>query len=170
MAKPAWAAAAAACSMATWFESTVHQRARMKAGSSDLGVSSRACWRNRSATDFGNLLDEIVFGGDAFAIMNGCGIGHGRAGGERVGRIVGHIGDENRNLLRGISGLGEASSFDGGEMFADGVDLGDGRSGMDEGAIGGGQVGLEKFRRHSKVRRAKTKPAFLRWMSRRRRS
>ena len=87
------------------------------------------------------LLDEIVFGGNALAVMNGSGIGHGGAGSERVGCIVGHVGDENRNLLRGIGGLGQASAFDGGEMFADGVDLGDGRARVHEHAVGGSEIG-----------------------------
>ena len=76
------------------------------------------------------LGEQIVFGGDALAIVNAGGVGHGRAGGERVGRGVGHVGDEDRNLLRGIGSLGKASTFDGGEMLADGIDLGDGRAGV----------------------------------------
>jgi hypothetical protein len=36
--------------------------------------------------------------------------------------------------------LREASAFDGGKMFANGVDLGDGRTGMDKGAIGSDEV------------------------------
>src|ERR1700687_6102771 len=93
----------------------------------------------------GELIDEVVFGGDALAVTDGSGIGHGGAGGERVGRIVGHVGDENRDLLGGIGGLGKASALDGGEMFADGVDLGDGRAGVNERAVGGGEVGQRDF-------------------------
>src|SRR6202158_2944002 len=93
----------------------------------------------------GELIDEVVFGGDALAVTDGSGIVHGGAGGERVGRIVGHVGDENRNLLGGIGCLGEASSLDGGEMFADGVDLGNGRAGVDQRAVGGGEVGQRDF-------------------------
>src|SRR5713226_3728596 len=94
---------------------------------------------------FWELIDEIVFGGDPLAVLNGSGIGHGGAGGERVGRIVGHVGDENRNLLSGIRGLGEASALDGGEMFADGIDLGDRRAGMNERPVGRGEVGERDF-------------------------
>src|SRR6266852_4857387 len=93
----------------------------------------------------GELIDEIVFGGDAVAVMNGSGIGHGGAGGERVGCIVGHVGYKNRNLLRGIRCLGEASALDGGEMFADGIDLRDGRSGVDKRPVSGGEVGQRDF-------------------------
>jgi hypothetical protein len=67
------------------------------------------------------------------------------SGGERVGRSVGHVGDEDRNLLRGIGGLGEASAFDGGQMLADGVDLGDGRSGVDKRLVGSDEVGERDF-------------------------
>ena len=77
------------------------------------------------------LGEQIVFCGDALAIVNAGGIRHGWPGGERVGRGVGHVGDENGNLLCGIGGLGEASTFDGGEMLADGVDFGDGCAGVD---------------------------------------
>ena len=94
---------------------------------------------------FGELIDKVVFGGDALAVMDGSGIGHGGAGGERVGCIVGHVGDKNRNLLGGIGCLGEASALDGGEMFADGVDLGDGCAGVHERAVGGGEVGQRDF-------------------------
>jgi hypothetical protein len=79
--------------------------------------------------------------------------------------MVGHVGDENRNLLRGISGLGEASSLDGGEMFADGVDLGDGRAGVDERAVGGDEIGQRDFVVFKVARRV-----FRRWTTRRRRA
>ena len=35
------------------------------------------------------LIDEIVFGGDALAVVNGSGIGHGGSGSERVGALSG---------------------------------------------------------------------------------
>src|ERR1019366_9180032 len=47
--------------------------------------------KEKIGNGFGELIDEVVFGGDALAVMDGSGIGHGGAGGERVGCIVGHV-------------------------------------------------------------------------------
>src|SRR5208337_1766162 len=91
------------------------------------------------------LRDQIVVRGNALAVVDGSGIGHGGARGEGVGRGVGDVGDENRNLLGGKGGMGEASTFDGGEVLADGVDGGDGRAGVDERAVGRDQIGEGDF-------------------------
>src|SRR4029077_9649491 len=74
------------------------------------------------------------------AVGDAGGVGHGGAGGERVGRGVGGVGDHKRNLLGGIGGLGGAGAFDGGKVLADGVDLGDGRAGKHEGPVGGDEI------------------------------
>src|ERR1019366_3252843 len=88
----------------------------------------------------GKLIDEVVFGGDGLAVLDGSGIGHSGAGGERVGGGVGHIGDKNRNLLGRIGGLRQASALDGGEMFANGIDLSDGSAGVHQRLVGGGEI------------------------------
>src|SRR5580700_1076810 len=86
------------------------------------------------------LREQAVLPGDAVTILVGGGVGHSRAGGESVGGVVWNVGDEERNLLRGKRGLREASAFDRGKMFADGIDFGDGRAGVNESTIGRDEI------------------------------
>ncbi len=128
-------AATLASSIAVWFESTGHQRARRNAGSSDFGVSSNAVALKQFPRRLRKLFQQIVLLGDAITILDRSRIGHGRTGSKRVGRAVGHIRHQQRNLLRRRRRLRQPSTLHCGKMFAHRVDFSNRRSGMHQRAI-----------------------------------
>src|SRR5580658_7078719 len=86
------------------------------------------------------LAYEMIFFRYLVAVVNRGRVGHGRSRGQSVGGVVGYIGNQNRSLLSGIGSLGQATSLNCGQVLADGIDLRDGRAGMDERAVGGGEI------------------------------
>ena len=75
------------------------------------------------------LRNQPVFLRDAVAIALGCGIRQGRTRSQRVRRRVRHIRHQQRYLLRGKSRPRQTPALDGGQMFADGIDLRNRRAG-----------------------------------------
>ena len=91
------------------------------------------------------MLQHAVFLGDGVAVFDRGGIRHGRARGQRVGGIVGDIGDQQRYLLSCGGSDRHPSTLDGREMLANGVDLGNGRAGVHQRLVGGDQILQRNF-------------------------
>ncbi len=88
----------------------------------------------------GELRQQIMLRGDAVAVLKGSRIGHGWAGGQGVGCVVGNVGHQNRDLLRRMGGTGQPAAFDGRQMLADCVDLRDRRPGAYQRLVGCDQI------------------------------
>src|SRR5438132_3092256 len=86
------------------------------------------------------LLKHSILLRDGMTITDSGGIWHSRAGGKRIGRVVGDIGNQQGNLLRWCRSLRQPPTLDRRKMFSDGIDLDDRRTGENEHAVHGDQI------------------------------
>ncbi len=88
----------------------------------------------------GKLFQEPVLPHDLVTLVHRGGIRHRRPRSQRIRRAVGHVGNENGNLLRGSSHPGQPSALSRRKMFAHGVDLANRRPRKHQRSIGRHQV------------------------------
>ena len=87
----------------------------------------------KEGADGGRKFGGEVVAGEQFADLGDGGVvGRGGAGGERVERAQGHVGNQQADLGGVGRGHGQASALDGGEVLAEGIDLVDGRAGGEQ--------------------------------------
>jgi len=89
------------------------------------------------------------------AVIQRRGVGHGGAGAQGVKVACRNVGYEEGDAGGCAGGDGETSTFDGGEVFAHAVDLGDGGGAVDERAMEGDgvvqrKVGVERQLHHGR--------------------
>ena len=104
---------------------------RPPAGTNEGGVVGfRRLFKSVSLKQFTHrcrqTLGDGVLRGDFVTVFCRGGVRHGWSGGQRIGHVVGNVGNHDGYLLRWIRGLRHATAFYGRQVFANCIHFGDG--------------------------------------------